>query len=143
MFKSTIVVWRHAQIAPVLLVAALAWWLVSTAHAQDKTGQAVSVSESGVDASIRPGDNFFAYANGAWLRATELSAGIERWTGRDEINELTRRQVLNMLDDAVAAPAESTARKVANFRTAYLYFISAKLARQDERDRNAKISCQR
>ncbi len=120
MFKNTIVVWRHAQIAPVLLVAALAWSLVSTAYAQDETGQPVSVSESGVEASIKPGDDFFAYANGAWLKATELSAGKERWTGRDEINELTRRQVLNLLDDAVAAPAESTARKVANFRAAYL-----------------------
>ena len=31
--------------------------------------------ESGVDASIKPGDDFFAYANGAWLKATEIPAG--------------------------------------------------------------------
>jgi putative endopeptidase len=76
--------------------------------------------ESGVDANIHPGDDFFSYANGAWLKATEIPSGKGRWTVRDEIAELTRTQVLKLLDDAATAPAGSIARKVGDFRAAYL-----------------------
>ena len=79
-----------------------------------------STPESGVDPSIKPGDDFFAYANGGWLNTTEIPAGKDRWTARNEIDDLTRRQVLKLLDDAGAEPAGSTAHKVADFRAAYL-----------------------
>ncbi|MCE9523553.1 MAG: M13 family peptidase, partial [Alphaproteobacteria bacterium] len=91
----------------------LAWGLVFTALAQP-------VDESGVDASIKPGDDFFAYANGAWLKATEIPVGKERVTVRTEIDALTRVRVAKLLDDAGAAPAGTIARKVADFRAAYL-----------------------
>lgn len=77
-------------------------------------------NEAGVDASIRPGDDFFAYANGEWLQATQIPAGTPRWNVRNEINDLTRRQLEQLIDDAANAPARSEARKVADFRAAYL-----------------------
>jgi hypothetical protein len=49
--------------------------------------------ESTVDTGIKPGDDFFGYANGAWLKAAVLPAGKNRWAVRDDINEQTRRQV--------------------------------------------------
>jgi predicted metalloendopeptidase len=73
-----------------------------------------------VDPSIQPGDDFFAYANGSWLQATEIPAGKDRWTARNEISELTRQQVAKLVDDAGAEPTGSTGRKVADFRAAYL-----------------------
>ena len=76
--------------------------------------------EPGVDPGIKPGDDFFAYANGSWLQATEIPAGKDRWNARNEISELTRQQVTKLLDDAGAEPVGSTARKVADFRAAYL-----------------------
>jgi putative endopeptidase len=79
-----------------------------------------SMLESTVDASIKPGDDFFAYANGAWLKATTIPVGRERWGARDEINEITRPRVAKLIDDAVAAPRGSTARKVADFRASLL-----------------------
>jgi putative endopeptidase len=72
------------------------------------------------DAPITPGDDFFAYANAAWLEATVLPAGKERWGGRDELQELTRRRIAKLLDNAGASPAGSLARKVADYRAAYL-----------------------
>jgi predicted metalloendopeptidase len=76
--------------------------------------------ESAVDPGVQPGDDFFAYANGGWLRATEIPAGKERWNARSEIGERTRQQILKLLDEAGAAPAGSVARQVADFRAAYL-----------------------
>jgi putative endopeptidase len=76
--------------------------------------------EPGVSASIQPGDDFFAWANGAWLDATEIPVGKERASARTEIDELTRRQIAQLIDDGASAPAGSNARKVADFRAAYL-----------------------
>jgi endothelin-converting enzyme/putative endopeptidase len=76
--------------------------------------------EAGVDATIRPGDDFFAYANGEWLAATTIPEGRPRWNARDEINDLTSRQVTHLIDDTQTAPSGSDARKVADFRAAYL-----------------------
>jgi putative endopeptidase len=76
--------------------------------------------EVGVDSSIRPGDDFFAYANGGWLLATQIPDGSPRWNARSDINDLTRRQLEQLIDDAASAPAGSDAHKVANFRAAYL-----------------------
>src|SRR4029079_17114040 len=56
--------------------------------------------EHTVNASIAPGDDFFAYANGAWLKATTIPPGKDRWSARDEINELTRTRLASLLDDA-------------------------------------------
>jgi putative endopeptidase len=84
--------------------------LAATANAQ----------EDGVDAQARPGDDFFSYANGAWLKATVIPAGKGRWGARDEIAERTRQQVLDLLDHAKIAAAGSDARQVADFRAAYL-----------------------
>ena len=46
------------------------------------------------------------------LSATEIPAGKDRWTARNEIDELTRQQVLKILDDAGAEPASTLAYTV-------------------------------
>ncbi len=76
--------------------------------------------EHTVDATIKPGDDFFAYANGAWLRTAVIPQGKERWGARDEISALAREQVAQLLDDARNAPAGTLARKVADYRSAWL-----------------------
>jgi predicted metalloendopeptidase len=104
----------------ILLAAALAWWPGSRAVGQAPANRSPSELEDGVDSGIRPGDDFFAFANGAWLRATTIPAGRDRWTARTEIGELTSRQVAKLLDDAATQPRGTLARKVADFRAAYL-----------------------
>jgi putative endopeptidase len=105
---------------PTLLAAALAWWSASPSGAQAADARGTSQLASTVDASISPGNDFFAYANGAWLKATALPAGTPRWGARDELEELTRRRIAELLDTASAVQASSAARKVADFRAAYL-----------------------
>jgi putative endopeptidase len=103
---------------PILMAAALAWWHASLS-AQLTNDRSKSL-ESTTDASIKPGDDFFAYANGAWLKANALPAGKQRWGARDELEALARRRIAELLDAASAAPAGSAARKVADFRAAYM-----------------------
>ncbi len=101
------------------MAAALSWWLVSSSTAQAADGRP-SPLESTVDASITPGDDFFAYANGAWLKATTIPAGSSRWGARDELEAQARQRIAALLDTAGAVRASSAARKVADFRAGYL-----------------------
>jgi predicted metalloendopeptidase len=80
--------------------------------------RAASSLEDTVDARVTPGDDFFAYANGAWLKTAVIPAGKDRWSVRDEISELTRLRVAAILADAGGARPGSLARKVADFRAA-------------------------
>jgi predicted metalloendopeptidase len=101
-----------------LLAIALATLLAAVVSAED--ANKASRLESTIDTNITPGDDFFSYANGSWLKATTIPAGKERWGCRDELNEQARRRIATLLDDAGAAPSGSAARKVADFRAAYL-----------------------
>jgi predicted metalloendopeptidase len=101
---------RHRLAFALLLVTP---FFVSSTAAQQTNANAV-------DASIAPGDDFFAYANGGWLKATVIPAGRERWSARDELNEQARVRVAALLDAASTAPAGSSARKVADFRAAWM-----------------------
>ncbi len=109
---------RTVAWAAVLLGLALVGWPGSALRAQSRGDQ--TALEHGADPSITPGDDFFSYANGAWLKATVIPAGKERWNARTEIGEVTRQQIAHLLDDAGVAPAGSLARKVADVRAAYL-----------------------
>lgn len=106
--------------APTLLATAGVWLAATAMDARAAAPEAPPAAETGVDTSIRPGDDFFAYANGVWLKATEIPAGKERWNARTEIDELTRRQIATLVDDGDAAPVGSDAHKVADFRAALL-----------------------
>lgn len=81
---------------------------------------ALSFPSFAQETSVTPGDDFFAYANGAWLEATAIPAGREQWGARDELKEQARLRMAALLDGAGSAPAGSAARKVADFRAAYL-----------------------
>jgi len=111
---------RFLTLSMALLSPSL-WSLSATdVRAQPAGDPAAARLQNAVDTSIKPGDDFFAYANGAWLKAAVIPAGRNRWTVRDEINELTRRQVAAILEDAKTARPGSLARKVADFRLAFL-----------------------
>src|SRR5450432_736878 len=103
-----------------LLAATISWQPVFPSAAQAADDKGTSRPESAVDANIAPGDDFFAYANGGWLKATALPAGKERWGARDQLEEMTRRRIAELLETASAAPAGSAARKVADFYAAYV-----------------------
>jgi putative endopeptidase len=102
------------------LAAILSLCFTSQLRAQAADDPRLSRLENGVDTTIKPGDDFFSYANGAWLKGIEIPAGKERWGVRDEINEVTKQRVAKLIDDAASASSGTDARKVADFRSAYM-----------------------
>lgn len=97
-----------------LLVVLGASTPVAAAFAQERT------LSGSVDPAVAPGEDFFGYANGAWLRRTTIPPGRDRWGARDEIAAATRAQVAEILDEVAAAAPGTTARKIADYRAALL-----------------------
>jgi putative endopeptidase len=109
-----------ATLALALLSIASSARAVSAASSETHSDPVPPAQESGVDASIKPGDDFYAYANGDWLKATTIAAGLGRWSARDEIEANTRRQVASLIEEGATQPLGSYQRKVADFYAAYL-----------------------
>jgi putative endopeptidase len=76
--------------------------------------------ELGVDPQVRPGDDFFAYANGDWLREARIPTGQGRWSGRHEIDARTRAQLAAVQAEAASAPAGTEGRLLADYEAALL-----------------------
>ncbi len=101
----------------VAMAATLA--LAAAARPAQDTGPA----EAGVDNTLAPGDDFFGWANGAWLAATPAPAGRARVTAIGQIAEQATRQRAEVIRDAAnfdAPDLAASGRKVADFMTAYL-----------------------
>lgn len=58
-----------------------------------------------VDNSIRPGDDFYWYANGRWLRANTIPIGKSSYDNRAFMAERTSQQVRDLIQNAATAHA--------------------------------------
>ncbi len=55
-------------------------------HAQETPKETHGIAVANMDASVKPGDNFYLYANGDWIKRTEIPADraaigvLQNWT---------------------------------------------------------------
>ena len=72
---------------------------------------------AGMDRSVRPGDSFFEYANGTWLKHTEIPADRSSYGASAIVTELTDRRVAELIQEASkgAAPAGADLRKIGDY----------------------------
>ena len=80
---------------------ALAFLAAPLTQAQDTHGVALS----SIDHSVKPGDNFFLYANGEWIKRTELPADRASIGSFSIIADRTDKQVAGIIADAAKANA--------------------------------------
>jgi putative endopeptidase len=97
------------------------------AHSQDASApEAHGIVVANMDRSVKPGDDFFRYANGDWIKRTEIPpdsgyVAIAGWSN-DKSTELTRKQTAGLIEEAVKAnaPAGSNTRKIADFYRSFM-----------------------
>ena len=67
--------------------------------------------------SIRPGDDFYTYANGAWLKATSIPADQSSLNVFSQLRDLNQERLAKLIrDTAASAPATgSVARQIADY----------------------------
>jgi putative endopeptidase len=77
---------------------------------------------AGMDRSVKPGDNFFEYGNGTWLKQTEIPADRSTYGASAILIELTDRRVADLIQEAAKgnAPAGSDLRKIGDYYTSFM-----------------------
>ena len=80
------------------------------------------IDRAGIDRSATPGDDFFAYANGAWIKSTEIPADRGSWGISGMLVELTARRTADLIAEAARTqgPAGSDARKVGDTYASFM-----------------------
>jgi predicted metalloendopeptidase len=94
----------------------------AVASAAPAAGEASGIDLAGIDAAVLPGDDFFRYANGAWIKATEIPADRSGWGTGAIVAERTNKRVADLIADAARsdAPAGSDARKVGDYYATFM-----------------------
>src|SRR4029077_14907866 len=73
------------------------------------------------DLAVKPGDNFFVYADGNWMKAHQIPADRTSWGSFAEPDERSQQQVLAIIQGLPADPPDgSNAQKVRDYYDAFL-----------------------
>src|SRR4051812_32134942 len=75
-----------------------------------------------LDGSVRPGDDFYRYANGTWLRTVAVPPGQTSYDNRALLKEKTNQRVREIIQGAAAAKAAkgSIAQKVGDYYASFM-----------------------
>ena len=106
----------------VALAGALAGSQVTAAPAEPQYGD-WGFDTAGMDASVRPGDDFFRYANGTWVARTPIPADRSAWGVDAILDEGAEARVRGILESDPAAVQGPAAIDAVKIHTAYRAFM--------------------
>ncbi len=67
---------------------------------------AFGFDESGMDLSVKPGDDFFAYANGTWVKNNPVPSSETRWGSFNELQKNNNKALRAILEKAASEKNE-------------------------------------
>jgi putative endopeptidase len=74
-----------------------------------------------VDAAVRPGDDFYQYVNGAWMKATEIPPDRSSMSDSAVLSELADRRNRELIEETARDEhATADAKKIADFFNAFM-----------------------
>jgi predicted metalloendopeptidase len=111
----------HRLASRVWLASAIAVALASAAPLAAQRA-IPGLDASAMDTTVRPGDDFYRYANGGWERRTQIPPELSSFGSFNIAAQRADANVLEIVHRAAAAnsPTGSDMRKVANFYHAFL-----------------------
>jgi putative endopeptidase len=100
-----------------LALAALAGFAQSAAAPETH-----GIIVANMDRSVKPGDDFYRFANGAWIQRTEIPpdrAGVDVWS---KLEDQSNKRTADLIEEIAKsnAPAGSGSRKVADLFNSYM-----------------------
>jgi putative endopeptidase len=93
------------------------------AYSQDTAGQgAHGIAIANMDRSVKPGDNFYEFANGDWIRRTEIPPDRGVVNLFSLLADLSNKRTSELIEAATRsnAPAGSNSRKIADLYNSYM-----------------------
>ncbi len=73
-----------------------------------------------IDSSIRPGDDFYRYANGKWLKATALPSGASSYGPGAMLTAQNAQRVRELIQAAATTPVNDLTRKIGDYYAAQM-----------------------
>ena len=65
-----------------------------------KTGNTAYIDKNNMDVTVKPGDNFYSYANGSWVKNNPVPASKTRWGSFDMLREESSKRLQALLEAA-------------------------------------------
>ena len=90
-------------------VLSLLFTLALSFSTSAQVDQAAATLDQDMDRSIKPGDDFYRYANGGWLKTAVIPAGQTNFDTRAILKDKTSQRVRSLIQEVVAAkPVEGS-----------------------------------
>jgi predicted metalloendopeptidase len=95
---------------------------VRQGEAAQSSAKQAGLDLEGIDPSVAPGDDFFGYANGTWVKKTEIPPDRSSWGAGSMLTELTTKRTVDLIEEAAKSqpPRGSDAAKVGDFYASYM-----------------------
>jgi putative endopeptidase len=86
-------------------------------NTETPAGKRKFIDPVNMNTAVKPSEDFFEYANGAWLKTTQIPATESRWGSFNELQEFNQNALKGICEDAATSPgAKGTSRqKVGDF----------------------------
>jgi predicted metalloendopeptidase len=110
---------RLGSVAGALL---LAWAIGGPARAQapDAASTVHGIDVAGMDRSVKPGDDFFTFANGSWIRNTAIPEDRASWGIFAMLDDQATLQTRTILETAGRTPRTADERKIGDYYAAFM-----------------------
>src|SRR3954451_3951400 len=73
-----------------------------------------------IDRSVKPGDDFYWYANGGWLKTVAIPPGQTSFDTRAILKERTSERVRSLIQGAEATARDGVAKKVGDYYASFM-----------------------
>src|SRR5579872_2391999 len=101
----------------ILLAAAIA---LTPACKTAPSGPGAGIDLAGMDTSAAPGDDFNAYTNGGWIKATAIPADKSSYGVGAILVDETRKRLLALLEESATAASGADSRKIGDFYSSFM-----------------------
>ncbi len=101
---------KHSLLAATALLALASCHETNNTAGNSKAARKL-LDPANMDTTVRPNDNFYLYANGAWLKANPIPADQTRWGSFSELVENNNNALRQLLDDAAKSKAAAGSKE--------------------------------
>ena len=113
---------RHSAFPSLIAAIALAASAPLASLVAQQSDPSPGLDLAGMDRTVKPGENFFYYANGTWLKRTAIPPDRGSYGASAILAELTDRRVADLIQEAAGAnaPAGSDLRKIGDYYASFM-----------------------
>jgi endothelin-converting enzyme/putative endopeptidase len=95
--------------------------LPAFAQNQEAPPQTHGINVANMDRSVKPGDNFFEYANGAWVKRTEIPPDRPGVSVFSQLSDVSDKRTADLIDEiAKSKPAAGGKAKIADLYNSFM-----------------------